>query len=392
MANIKKYTKKDGTTAYMFNVYLGKDPLTGKKKRTTRRGFKTKKEANIALSKLMVEVNELGLRQNDRVTFKEVFEEWFKQHQKEVKPTTAYAMESKFSRRILPLFGPIKMKDISRSHCQKAINTWAEELKTFNDYKIQANQVFRYAMKMDIIKRNPMDYVTLPKLKHVLEYDSELEERKYYYTREELRSFLEAIKDDDMCYAMFRVLAFTGARKGELCALHWSDVDFHHKKISLKKTLIHIGGKKQLQTSKTKASRRVVRVDDETLAILKKWRSKQIQRYLTLQLADCFESDEKQPVFTIYNQSKHKMDYCRLAFLNEKLESIYQKNPDLPQINVHAFRHTHASLLFAAGASIKDVQAQLGHTDIKTTMDIYTHVTEEAKEKTAEMFQKYMKF
>ncbi|WP_230199492.1 tyrosine-type recombinase/integrase [Bacillus testis] len=81
-----------------------------------------------------------------------------------------------------------------------------------------------------------------------------------------------------------------------------------------------------------------------------------------------------------------------MACLNEKLERIYIKNPGLPQINVHAFRHTHASLLFAAGASIKDVQARLGHTDIQTTMDIYTHVTDEAKEKTAEMFQKYMKF
>ncbi|WP_328824168.1 site-specific integrase [Metabacillus schmidteae] len=160
----------------------------------------------------------------------------------------------------------------------------------------------------------------------------------------------------------------------------------------MKKTLIHTNGEKQLQTSKTKASRRVVSVDDKTLAILKKWRSKQIQRYLTLQLADRFRSDDKQPVFTVYNQLKQEMDYCRLAYFNEKLERIYQQNPNLPQINVHAFRHTHASLLFAAGASIKDVQTQLGHTDIKTTMDIYTHVTDEAKEKTAEKFQKYMRF
>jgi integrase len=392
MTNIKKYTKKDGTSAYMFNAYLGKDPVTGKKKRTTRRGFKTRKEANIALSKLLVEVDELGLRQNDQITFQEVFEEWFKQHRKEIKPTTVYAIKSKFSRRILPVFGPYKVKDISRSHCQKAINAWAQELKTFNDYKIQANLVFRYAMKMDIIKRNPMDYVTLPKLKYEIEYNAELEEKKYYYTREELKSFLEVLQDDYMAYTMFRLLAFTGARKGELYALHWSDVDFHQKKISLKKTLIQIKGIKQLQTSKTKASRRVVSVDDETLAILKKWRSKQIQRYLTLEIAAPFQSDEKQPIFTVYNHLKHEMDYCRLAYLNEKLVRVYQKYPELPQINVHAFRHTHASLLFAAGASIKDVQARLGHTDIQTTMDIYTHVTDEAKEKTAEMFQKYMSF
>ncbi|MBP2079016.1 tyrosine-type recombinase/integrase [Oceanobacillus polygoni] len=84
------------------------------------------------------------------------------------------------------------------------------------------------------------------------------------------------------------------------------------------------------------------------------------------------------------------MDYCRLAYLNEKPERIYQKKPELPLINIHAFQHKHASLLFAA--SIKDVQSQLGHSNIQTTMDIYTHVTDETKEKTAEMFQKYMTF
>ncbi|MEF2293267.1 tyrosine-type recombinase/integrase, partial [Virgibacillus dokdonensis] len=66
---------------------------------------------------------------------------------------------------------------------------------------------------------------------------------------------------------------------------------------------------------------------------------------------------------------------------NDKLERIYQKNPELPQLKVHEFRHTHASLLFAARASIKDVQSRLGHTDIQTTMDIYTHVTDAMKRK-----------
>ena len=150
--------------------------------------------------------------------------------------------------------------------------------------------------------------------------------------------------------------------------------------------------KNSFRHQKQRASRRVVSVDDETLAILKKWRSKQIQRYLTLELPTPFQSDDKQPIFTVYNQLKHEMDYCRLAYLNEKLERIFLKNPELTKINVHAFRHTHASLLFASGAAIKDVQSRLGHTDIQTTMDIYTHVTDEAKEKTAEKFQKYMEF
>ncbi len=60
MANIKEYKKKDGSKAYMFNFYIGIDPITGKKKRTTRRGFKSRKEAQIALAQLRLEVNEDG--------------------------------------------------------------------------------------------------------------------------------------------------------------------------------------------------------------------------------------------------------------------------------------------------------------------------------------------
>lgn len=389
MSIIKKYTKQDGTTAYMFNVYLGVDPLTGKKKRTTRRGFKTSKEAKLALSKILVEVDDYGLRSDENVTFEMVYKEWFKQHSKEVKPTTIASIESKFNR-ILPKFGHLKMKDITRSYCQKVVNEWADELKTFNDYKIQANLVFKYAIKTNILKVSPMDHVTIPKQKSELAFDLEEEENQKFYSKSELKGFLDDISDNMMVYTMFRLLAFTGARKGEIYALHWSDINFKDKTMHFKKTLAHVKGKRVLQTTKTAESRRVISIDDETLRILKKWRKEQIQTYMKLSIK--FQSDDKQPVFTMYQPKDHKFEYCRLAYLNDQLIRIYTKHKHLTEITVHGFRHTHASLLFEAGASIKDVQARLGHKDIQTTMNIYTHVTNHAKEKTADMFQKYMSF
>lgn len=388
MPKIEKYYLKDGSVRYMFQAYLGVDPLTGKKKRTTRRNFKTIKDAKIAYSKLMVEVDEYGLKRDENLTFQDVYKEWFDQHKKEVKLTTQTAIRCKF-KRVLHKFGRLKIKDITGRYCQRVVNEWAEELKTFNDYKIQANLVFKYAVKKDIIKVNPMEYVTLPKRKDEINFDLEEENLSKFYTKQELKRFLDAIKNNSMVYAMFRLLSYTGARKGEICALHWSDINFKKKSIRLNKTLINADGKKMLQTSKTKASRRVISVDDETLSILKKWRKEQIEAYLKNSFS--FERDDKQPVFTNLNHLTKKMDYCRLAYLNEQLNRIYKNNKHLPRITIHGFRHTHASLLFAAGASIKDVQDRLGHSDIKTTMNIYTHVTNEAKEKTADLFQEYMK-
>ena len=66
MASIKKYIKKDGSTAYMFNAYLGVDPSTGKSKRTTRRGFRTQKEAKLALSRLELEIDTNGFSKQNQ--------------------------------------------------------------------------------------------------------------------------------------------------------------------------------------------------------------------------------------------------------------------------------------------------------------------------------------
>jgi integrase len=79
----------------------------------------------------------------------------------------------------------------------------------------------------------------------------------------------------------------------------------------------------------------------------------------------------------------------RLAYLNEKLEIVIKKH-NLHRITIHGLRHTHASILFESGASIKEVQERLGHSAIQMTMNIYTHVTDNIKEQTAAKFQRYL--
>lgn len=71
----------------------------------------------------------------------------------------------------------------------------------------------------------------------------------------------------------------------------------------------------------------------------------------------------------------------RVSTPNDKLEAFFKRHSDLHKIHVHGFRHTHASLLFESGATLKEVQTRLGHSDIKTTMDIYTHITQSSREK-----------
>lgn len=391
MPTIKQYTKKDGSKAYMFNLYLGVDPITRKKKRTTRRGFNSKKEANLALSKLRLELEDQGIGSINNLSFQEVYDLWIDQHSKEVKITTYDAIVSKFKSRILPKFGHMKINSITRVYCQRIVNEWAQQFKTFNDYKVQTNLVFKYALRLDIIQQNPMDYVTIPKKQNEMIYNQQ-DEKQNFFSKEELKLFLKTVikEMDYKTFTIFRLLAFTGARKGEILALHWSDIDFNKKTISFKKTLVETKGKQLLQTPKTPASRRLISIDDETLDVLNKWRTRQIDEYKEVNIT--LLSDEQQPLFTRYYYLEEKMKLFRLATLNDKLSFFFENHKDLDPITIHGFRHTHASLLFEAGASIKDVQVRLGHTDIQTTMNIYTHVTNSAKEKIANLFKSYMDF
>ncbi|MBT2735330.1 site-specific integrase [Bacillus sp. ISL-7] len=383
MASFQKYTTKQGQL-WMFKLDTGINPETGKRQTTTRRGFNTKKEAQATAAKLEQEIANGLLINNNNRTYEDVFEQWFANHSNTIKASTKKTIESKFTRHLLPRFGKLKMKDISKSYCQKMINEIANSIASVNDIKIQANQVFKYAVKMDIISKNPMEHVTIPKQQNgLLNEETEFEERNYW-TKEEVKKFLSITKREISIrdHVLFHLLIYTGARKGELLAISWDDIDFEAGSIRFWKTLFHTNGKHLFQTPKTKNSKRLISLDDKTLALLKKWRICQMEE----DFANGIINGGNNLVFT-----REDGIPLRLAYLNEKLKIIIKKH-NLHSITIHGLRHTHASLLFEAGASIKEVQERLGHTDIKMTMNIYTHVTNTLKEQTASKFQKYIEF
>lgn len=98
-------------------------------------------------------------------------------------------------------------------------------------------------------------------------------------------------------------------------------------------------------------------------------------------------NNEEQYLFTTFPGNEKLIP----ARANDWLKWIYKKYPQ-KKITLHGFRHTHASLLFEAGATIKEVQTRLGHSSSKTTLDIYTHVTQSKKQEAAQKFANYIDF
>ncbi|HEC2171440.1 TPA: site-specific integrase [Staphylococcus delphini] len=377
---IKKYKKKDGTTAYMFVAYLGTDPITGKQKRTTRRGFKTERDAKIAEARLQTEVDKNGFLNNDITTFEEVYKLWLEQYENTVRESTYQRVLTLFDTAILEHFKDIPVKKITVPYCQKVINKWNKQYSDMKAIRIYASNVLNYAVNLKIITDNPFNYTKAPRKKEAPK-DPSLK----YYSSDELRQFLSFVEDNPLYYAMFRTLAFTGFRRGELMALTWNDVDFEKKTITINKTCARgLNYKLVIQEPKTKSSLRTISVDDKTASILKTWRIH--QRVESLKYGHN-TSDKHQPVFT--DVANNKPLYPEHT--NKVLNAVCDKH-HFKRIKVHGFRHTHCSLLFEAGLSIQEVQDRLGHGDIKTTMDIYAHVTEKQRDQVAEKFANYINF
>ncbi|HEC2182479.1 TPA: site-specific integrase [Staphylococcus delphini] len=377
---IKKYKKKDGTTAYMFVAYLGTDPITGKQKRTTRRGFNTERDAKIAEARLQTEVDKNGFLNNDITTFEEVYKLWLEQYENTVRESTYQRVLTLFDTAILEHFKDIPVKKITVPYCQKVINKWNKQYSDMKAVRIYASNVLNYAVNLKIIADNPFNYTKAPRKKEAPK-DPSLK----YYSSDELRQFLSFVEDNPLYYAMFRTLAFTGFRRGELMALTWNDIDFNKQTITINKTYARgLNYKLVIQEPKTKSSLRTISVDDKTASILKTWRIH--QRVESLKYGHN-TSDKHHPVFT--DVANNKPLYPEHT--NKVLNAVCDKH-NFKRIKVHGFRHTHCSLLFEAGLSIQEVQDRLGHGDIKTTMDIYAHVTEKQRDQVAEKFANYINF
>lgn len=216
--------------------------------------------------------------------------------------------------------------------------------------------------------------------------DTTKESEVNFYSKEELELFFNCLEkeNDYQIYTLFRLLAFSGTRKGELLALTWNDIDFKNNTIKINKAVSRgLNSRLLIKAPKTKSSVRDISIDTITMKILKQWRLIQKENYLKLGF-NTLKSN--QLVF-----SNNNNEFFQPTKTREWLEKIIIKN-DLKRITTHGFRHTHCSLLFEAGATIKEVQDRLGHSDIQTTMNIYTHVTDKAKEQTADKFAKYVSF
>ncbi|AKI05119.1 tyrosine-type recombinase/integrase [Ligilactobacillus salivarius] len=383
MTKIIKYTNKDNETLYKFRFYAGIDEITGKQRYIRRQGFTSLKAAKDELLKIeyLVSTNQY-FKSVKSGKFGDVLDEWLALHKETVKQSTFAIMQGRANNHVKPYFKDMYVDKITLRHCQGFTNRMFKVAPaSYKDVTNIVKNVLDYAIRLDMIKSNPMLYVIKPRKKIDV---SETEKHDNYYNKDELKKFLDVAKDTDLKkYTLFRLLAYSGMRIGECLALTWHDLDYKNNTIAINKTLARTNNGIKIQTPKTKASNRVISLDNETIQVLKMWQLEQRKQLLKVGIN---AMDSKQLIFSNGKNSFIIVPTVRLA-----IKQIAKK-AGIHSITTHGFRHTHATLLFASGLDIKQVQARLGHSNVQTTLNIYTHAMKEKQDKIGDEFAKYINF
>ncbi|MBG9614108.1 site-specific integrase [Bacillus cereus] len=356
----------------------------GKYKETSKGGFKTKKEAQLAAAKIEEKLANGMNMQNSNLTFNDYMYEWLDTYKKgTVSPRTYYAYHKNIRKYILPAFGNTKLKDLTRICYQQFINTLLETLhkQTVNVIHATIHGALHTAtVELNILNNNPTDKIQM-KTRQIVPKQDEIK----CYDIDELQYFLNFVlhtKKAFKYYSLFLFLSRTGLRIGECLALQWEDVDFQKRTLNINKTLLSVKRNQSVTFGppKNKSSNRVLSLDTTTLNLLNQIKNVQSQ-----------------------NTSKHGYYYSDYHFIFTHADNACMlpapvlcflqrtcREGGFKYITLHGFRHTHAVHLLQSGANIKYVSQRLGHSTIDMTANVYLHVTKSMEETSVNQYDQFL--
>lgn len=386
MANIKKITKKNGTTVYREQIYLGTDCMTGKQVYTTI-SAPTKKELKQKREFKINEFKENGYTRQKSVSvknYRELSELWLKNHKLEVKPQTYSQTVSELKTHLLPVFGNIRVEKITLPMVQVFVNKIANNPNLGSvSLKIILSinkRILKYAVNLQLITVNPADNIIVPKNKKNISQKKEL---KYFETNQlkQFKDYLDKLPNTFRNYyhkTLYDTLLATGLRIGEAVALEWSDIDLDNGYIDVNKTIVW--SRMETNSPKSMAGYRKIPIDRNTVLMLRLYKARQHQCFIEHGYGGKMAEH-------VFSNGLHA--YPSREGLQKTLTK-HLKLAGLPYLTLHAFRHTHASLLLNAGISYKELQQRLGHSTLAMTMDTYSHLFDDTEKEAVNFFEKAM--
>lgn len=362
---MRGYIEQRGENSWRVVVDLGRDAL-GKKDRIRETVRGTKEEAEVRLAALILEVDSGCYVEPSKMTLGEFLSRWLEDHvQHSVRQSTYDMYETLVRLHIAPDIGHVRLDKLSPMDLQSFIARKRTGPRADGKPgKLSSSTVrhiynilriaLRCAVKWQVLARSPLDAVDAPRV-----------ERRpiRYWEPAEVSQFLRAARGERL-YAAFHLALTTGMRRGEILGLTWKDVSLEASTVAVRQALVRTSQGNKIQEPKTAGSRRVIALPHETVEALRRHKEAQAEE------KDLFEEayEERGLVFPSYSGTP--LDPRNFVRTFERVIAI----AGVPKIAFHDLRHTHATLLLQAGVHPKVVAERLGHTEIGTTLDTYSHV------------------
>ncbi len=314
---------------------------TGQRKQKKKEGFALKREAQEYEREFIKKYSG-----SCEMTFCSMCDLYLEDAKNHLKPTSYKVKKNILDNQILPFLGDIPINEITPNTLRQFNNQLLESGKDYstlclNKVNGQISCVFTFAVKYYNLTSNPCKIYSKPS--GVKKTDIQ------FWTLQEFKQFIQEVERIDYKTA-YEVLFWTGMRNGEMLALTVGDIDFKNNLISIDKNYAKLDNEELILTPKTKKSKRIVEIP--------RFLTDHIKEYLT----HVYDYSNDTRLFSMSRPSLR-------THLNEVAEKAGVK-----KIRLHDLRHSHASLLIELGFQPLIVADRLGHENVKTTLETYSHL------------------
>jgi integrase len=359
---MKGYVKKRGNHYYAV-IYEGRDPVTGKERRTWHPAGTDRAEAEHLASKLAA-AEAVRIDVVRSLTFGAyLISQWLPAKRQHLATSTYRGYERNVQRHIIPALGAVGIRRLRYQHIEALYDTLLHPIsgrglapKTVYEIHLLIKSALADALRRGLVTRNVAVVARAPKQRALQRTEG------VSLTEEELRQLLRTAVGHRL-FPLLWLTAMTGMRRNEVLGLKWPDIDFTKKRLHLNRGLVAVGYEVHETRGKTRNARRAIALDDTTLGVLAGWQAHQAAEFAAVGIRNeerwVFTDGDGQPVHphAVY----------------EAFRRIVH-NAGVPTIRFHDLRHTHGSLLIQNGIPVKVVSERLGHANIAHTMQTYQHL------------------
>jgi len=364
--HVRRRRTKSGGVVWGVIVNRDPDPVTGQRRRTSHGSYPTRGEAQTVLRRVLNEMDSgTYIEPTDVSTGDYFLRVWLPAHRLAVRANTAANYETVILAHIVPALGSVRLQKLTAPMITAFYSQLIEgdgptgrpqSAKSVRNLHVIIHKALKDAVAWGYLVRNPADAAKAPRQGRSKKFST--------WTAEQVAQFLDHVGGTEFG-VLYMVLATTAVRRSEVLGLRWCDIDSDRGEMSIVQSVVLVSGAATMSIPKTAGSVRSVSLDAGTVDALRKHRLAAIRHGLAT--GRTIDSDGL--VFVGEDGQLIKPDRITRTFTR------LSKEAGLPHIRLHDLRHTWATLALRNGTHPKIVQERLGHADISTTLNTYSHVT-----------------